>query len=203
MGGFLTNLIGGGVSPEQLNQAVKGLQGIGTTATTGMGQQQQLADVAGAGATGYWKNLMYQGLPWYKAATDFAGGTNAQAFAPGRANIYRTTSTLGTNTPSGYRAALLNDWNARQGTAYDNSLNQLLMANQQAKSQGAAGVQGEQQIAQNAALQYGNLGAGTNQALMQGPQRGGILQGLASAGGGIGAMMTGAGAMKNAGFFGG
>lgn len=200
--GAMGSIFGGGVSPDQANQAGKNLLGIGTTATGQQGQQQQTADVAGGYVTPFWRNQLMQGLPWYNAASDFAGGTTAQSFAPGRANILRQTSAMGTNTPSGYRAALLNNWNANQANAYDNSRTQLLMMNQQAKEQAAAGLQGQQQIAQNAALQYGNLGAGANQAILQAPQRGGILQGLAGAAGGVGSMMTGAGVMRNAGFFG-
>lgn len=199
--GAMGTIFGGGVDPNQVNRAGGNLLNIGGTATTGMGTQQQAADVAAGYVTPYWKNQLYQGLPWYKAATDFAGGTTAQAFAPGRANILRQTSTYA-NTPSGYRDALLTNWNANQANAYDNSRTQLLMMNQQAKEQAAAGLQGQQQIGQNAALAYGNLGAGANQAVLNAPQRGGILQGLAGAAGGVGSMMTGAGMMKGAGFFG-
>lgn len=201
--GFMGSVFGGGVDPNQVTRAGGNLLNIAGTATTGMGQQQQLADVAGGYVTPYWKNQLYQGLPWYKAATDFAGGTTAQAFAPGRAAILRQTSAMGTNTPSGYRAALLNNWNAQQANAYDNSRNQLLMANQQAKEQAAAGLMGQQQIAQNAALGYAGVGAGANQAVLNAPQRGGILPAIAGAAGGVGSMMTGAGVMRNAGFFGG
>lgn len=200
--GFMGAAFGGGVDPGAVNKAGSALLNLGTTATTGMGQQQKLADVAGAGATGYWKNLMYQGSPWLKPATDYGAGTVAQSYAPQFGGVYRATSTMGTNTPSGYRDALINNLRASQGTAFDNSLVQAMIANQQAKSQGAAGVQGEQQIAQNAAQQYGQLGAGTEQAILNAPQRGGIIPALAGAAAGVGSTMTGMGMMKNAGFFG-
>lgn len=166
---------GGGVSGSQMNRAAGNLGGIGTTATGNMGSQQALANQAGTGATGFYTNQMNQGLPFYRNLTDYAGGNIAQSFAPQYGAVLRQTSQYGTNTPSGYRDALMNNLRGQQATAFDNSLTQAQMANLQAKQQGAAGLMGEQQIAQNAALGYGGLGAGANQAILQAPQKPGLL----------------------------
>ena len=70
-----------------------------------------------------------------------------------------------------------------------------MMANEMAKQQGAAGLQGQEQIAGNQALQYGGLGAQANQALLGAPQKPsvwGTLGGLAMQGLKTGAAIAGA-----------
>jgi hypothetical protein len=114
---------------------------------------------------------MTGGLPYYRNLTDYGGGTIAQAFAPARADILRRTSAYGTNMPSGYRDALLTNLGSQQARAFDSNLTQAMMANEMAKQQGAAGVQGQQQIAANQALGYGSQGAQANEAVLQGPKK--------------------------------
>lgn len=201
--GAMGAIFGGGVDPGAASQAGKNLLGIATTSDAAQQQQQQNADIARQQAMNFWQNRLQTGLPFYRTMTDYSSGNIARAFAPQYGAINRATSLYGTNTPSGYRDAVTNNLRAQQGTAFDSSLTQAMMANEMAKQQAAAGMQGEQQIGQNAALAYGNLGAGANQAVLQAPQRGGILSALGGAAAGIGGTMTGMGAMKNAGFFGG
>jgi hypothetical protein len=175
---------GGGVSGAQKNQAAGQLSGLGGTAQTNMGQQYGQMQQNQQQVTPFYQNQMKTGLPFYRSMTDYSGGDVARAFAPARADILRRTSQM-TNMPSGYRDALLNNLNAQQGTAFDSQLRQAMMANQMAKEQGAAGLQGQEQIAGGQGLGYGQLGAGANQAILQAPQKPsvwGTLGGLAMQG---------------------
>lgn len=173
---------GGGVSGAQKNAAAGQLSGIGSTAAGNMGTQQQAATAAAQPATAFYANQMRTGLPFYRNLTDYSGGNIARAYAPQYGAVMRSTSGYGTNTPSGYRDALMNNLRGQQAGAFDQQLTQAQMANQMAKQQGAAGLTGEQQIAQNAALGYGGLGAGANQAILQAPQKPSIWGTLAGAG---------------------
>jgi hypothetical protein len=125
-------------------------------------QQQQLNP--------FYQGRMMNGLPFYRNLTDYNAGNIAQAFAPARADIFRRTSQY-TNMPSGYRDMLINNLNAQQGRAFDSSLTQAMMMNEMAKQQGAAGLQGQEQIAGNQGLQYAGLGAQANQSLLGAPQK--------------------------------
>lgn len=158
---------GGGVSGGQRSAAAGNLAGIGGTAAANMGLQNA-STAAGQAATNFYQNRMNQGLPFYRDLTDYAGGNIARAFAPQYGAIARSTAQ--SNLPSGYRDALMNNLRAQQGTAFDSSLTQAMMANEAAKQQGAAGLTGEQQIYGNQALGYGGLGVGANQAILQAPQ---------------------------------
>jgi hypothetical protein len=180
---------GGGVSGAQKNTAAGNLANMATTATGNMNQQYGQGQQAGQAATGFFANRLANGLPGYRNMTDFSSGDIAQAYAPIRADLMRRTGGY-TSTPSGYRDALFTNLGAQQGRAFDSTLMQARMANEMAKQQGAAGMQGEQQIAGNQALGYGSLGAGTNQSLLYGPSKptawgtvGGLLQqGMQTAG---------------------
>jgi hypothetical protein len=164
---------GGGVTGGQKNAAASQMAGIGTNA--GVKAQQQYGQMAGdqARTTGFYGNRMNNGLPFYRNMTDYSGGDIAQAFAPQRGQILRQTGTY-SNQPSGYRDALMTSLGAQQGRAFDSSLTQAQMANEMAKQQGAAGLQGEQQLAGNQALGYGSLGANANQSILNAPQRPGV-----------------------------
>jgi hypothetical protein len=175
---------GGGVSGAQKNTAAGNLAGTGTTGVQNQNQQYNLMRGAQTGTTGFYGGEMNNGLPFYRNLTDYGSGTVAQAFAPQRAALLRQTGTY-SNLPSGYRDALMTNLGAQQGRAFDSTLTQAMMANQLAKQQGAAGMQGEQQIAGNTALGYGSLGAGANQALLNAPAKPtpwGTLGGLAMQG---------------------
>lgn len=179
---------GGGVTGGQVNKAAGNISDINTNSTGNMGQQYAISRSLQTPATNFYMNRMRNGLPFYRNLTDYNSGTVAQAFAPQRAAILRSTSQM-TNLPSGYRQALLSSLGAQQGRAFDSTLTQAMMANEMAKQQGAAGVTGEQQIAGNEALGYGNLGAGTSQAIFGAPRKptawgtiGGVAEGLGKAG---------------------
>lgn len=171
---------GAGVTNKQLNTAVGGQAGLAQTGQQNMQQQQGASNAAGTQATGYYSNLAANGLPNYRQMTDYNAGNIARSFAPQRAAAYRQTA-QSTNLPSGYRNALLQRINEGQGQAFDQTLTQAQIANQQAKAQGAAGLTGEQQIAANEALGYGSLAGGANQSLLYGPRKPGVLGAIGGA----------------------
>lgn len=172
---------GGGVSAGQLNNAVSGQSNLANNANSQMTQQQQQQNSDQTKATGYYSNQMQNGLPFYNSLTDYSAGANAQAYAPARAQMLRQTSQYG-NMPSGYRDSLTSNLGAQQANSFDASMTQNMMAQQMAKNQGAAGMQGQQQIAGQQALGYGGMQGNANQSIISGPQKpttAGILGGLA------------------------
>lgn len=189
---------GGGVTGGQKNAAAGGLATTSGLSAANQQQQYGKANAAGDQVTAFDTSRMNNGLPFYRNLTDYNAGTVAQAYAPARAQILRNTSQY-SNMPSGYRDALINNLNSQQARTFDSTLTQSMMANEMAKQQGAAGLQGQQQIAGNQALGYGSLGSGTNQALLNGPAKPtawGTIGGIAQQG------MSTAGKLADAGAFG-
>jgi len=175
---------GGGVSAGQLNNSISGQQGLAGNANSNMIQQQGQQNSDQTGATGFYNNQMKQGLPFYNSLTDYSAGANAQAYAPARAQMLRQTSQYG-NMPSGYRDSLTSNLGAQQANSFDASMTQNMMAQQMAKNQGAAGVQGQQQIAGQQAMGYGGMQGNANQSIISGPQKPtamGVIGGLAQSG---------------------
>lgn len=161
---------GGGVSGTQKNAAATGLANTAGGGSGMMDQQTAMLNRTQAPTTNYFQSRMTGGLPFYRNLTDYNSGAVAQAFAPQRADILRRTGTY-SFAPSGYRDALMTSLGAQQGRAFDSTLTQAMMANEMAKQQGAAGMQGQEQIAGNLALGGGNLASGANQTLLNGPAK--------------------------------
>ena len=163
LGGFLNSKVGGINGTSYGGLLAGGLGGLGSLGGARKQQGQQAAP-----------------------AMNYNAGTTAQAFAPARAQILRNTSQYA-NMPSGYRDSLLNNLNTNQARTFDSTLSQAMMANELAKQQGAAGLQGQQEIAGNNALAYGGQAIGANNSLFGGPRKtgvggtiGGAVQGVAN-----------------------
>jgi hypothetical protein len=86
------------------------------------------------------------GLPYYKALTDFSSGTNAKAYAPAYAALNRRFSSMGA-MPSGFRTQALSDLDAARARDFDSSLVNNLNLNETAKNNAAAMLTGQQQLA--------------------------------------------------------
>lgn len=84
---------------------------------------------------------MSGGLPFFSALTDFAGGTNARAFAPARANLIRGLTQAHASPES--RLASLTDFDQQRARGFDSSLTNNLFTNEQAKQQGAQILSGQ------------------------------------------------------------
>jgi hypothetical protein len=179
----------GGVTGTQKNLAAGQLSQTATDASRDSADQSAIANNQGTQLSSFYGNRMNNGLPFYRSLTDYGGGNIAQAFAPVRGDIMRRTSQYGTNMPSGYRDALLTNLGAQQGRAFDSTLTDAMMANEQAKQFGASGISGQQQLAANRALAYKNLGANADQSIISAQQKpstwgtiaGGVQQGLKAA----------------------
>lgn len=110
----------------------------------------------------FYSSEMKNGLPFYNNLTDFNAGTTAQAFAPAKADFLRRSAGMG-SLPSGFRATGMNDINEAQGKAFDSNLVNNMMANWQAKQQGAQGLTGLMQTVNPAAF-YGGSSTAANAA---------------------------------------
>lgn len=120
------------------------------------------------------------GLPFYKQLTDNAGGISAKAYAPVRAATLRGLSGMGSNLPSGFSTAALRDVDLGQASNFDSNLVNNEFANEQAKSEAARLITGQQQIA-NPVNAYGAANQGNNsimQAPLQSPGYAGLVGGI-------------------------
>lgn len=177
--------MGGGPSSEQ--KAAAASQANLTNELAGVAnKQEQFSEAQQNKVNPFYTSRMQNGLPYMNALTDSAGGTTAQAFAPGRAALMRSLGSQ-QGLPSGFRDQAISDFNEGQGQAFDQNLVGALGANEQAKQAGASGLLGQAQIANPQG--YFNSAMGGNQSIMNAPlQRpgmagvlGGLAGGLASA----------------------
>lgn len=121
------------------------------------------------------------GLPFFGALTDYSSGTNARAFAPARTALLQRLGSF-QSLPSGFREQALTDFDSARARGFDENLLQALFANEQAKSEAARLLTGQQQIA-NPLGYYGGAQQGYNnilqaQSLVR-PGLGGIIGTLA------------------------
>jgi hypothetical protein len=182
-------------------------QYYGPVALAGGGPSREQKDAAAAQANlsneqaqtgremlGFWKDQynkitpfaterMNNGLPFYNSLTDFSTGTNAQAFAPEMAALNRTLSNYG-SLPSGFATQTRTDLQAKRARGFDSALTQNLMANEQAKTNAAGMLVGQQQLT---APQQWMSGASQGyssvmNAPLASPGIGGLIGGMAGAG---------------------
>lgn len=176
--------MGGGPSPEQTSAAASQRrltdQSIRIADQMNAREQDQYNQIKP-----YAFDRLKNGLPFFNQLTDFAGGTNARAFAPGRAQLIRR---LGPQSlPSGFREEALDDYENARRRAFDANLAQNLFANEQSKSEAARLITGQQQVANP--IGWTQAGMQGNQSIMQAPLAkpglggliGGIAGGVASA----------------------
>lgn len=126
------------------------------------------------------------GLPFAGDMLDYAGGTNAQAYAPARARLLQVLSENG-DMPSGSRVAALSNFENDRAHNFDDSIINTLMANENAKGEAARLITNQQQIA-NPFQWYGGSG-NANNSIMQAPLQsqgigGALLGAVGSAAGG-------------------
>jgi len=131
------------------------------------------------GVNQFYTDMMKNGLgqPLMNQLTDFKGGTTAQAYAPARAQLAQRLSRM-SGLPSGFATQAGTDLDANQARAFDSNMIQNLLMNQQAKQQGAQGLN---------PLAFGSQAQQGYSGVMQMPQQpsmlgsvlGGALGGLA------------------------
>lgn len=177
--------MGGGPSSEQ--KAAAASQTNLTNQLAGVANRSQnFLEAQQNKVNPFYTSRMQNGLPYFNALTDAAGGTTAQAFQPARAQLMRSLGSQ-QGLPSGFREGAMNDFNENQAQAFDQNLIGALGANEQAKQAGASGLLGQAQLANPQG--YFGAALGGNQSIMNAPlQRpgmagvlGGLAGGLASA----------------------
>ena len=178
--------MGGGPSPEQ--KAAAASQANLTNQLAGVANRNQdFVEKQQAKVNPFYGSLMDNGPDYSTAALDYAGGTNARAYAPAKADLVRRLG-ASNGLPSGYRDQALTDFDENRAQGYDQSLTSILADRQAAKERGAAGLMGQAQQANP--LGYYGAAQGGNQSILNasslrrpgiGGIIGGVLGGAASA----------------------
>ena len=131
--------------------------------------------------TPYASSRLNNGLPFFNALTDYSGGLTGQSFAPAKAQLARQFSTMSA-LPGGAKLQAQNDLNANEARSFDSSLGQNLFANEQAKSNAASLLTGQEQIASPSSYFGGAMQGNSSimNAPLQSPGLGGLFGGIAS-----------------------
>jgi hypothetical protein len=178
-------LCGGGPSKQQ-NQAAD-RQGQLSEEEAALARTEQASrDKLRGIATPFYGDLMKNGPDYTNAALDYAGGTNARAYAPAKAALLQRLG-QSTGLPSGYRDQALTDFEENRASGYDSNLTSILADRQAAKERGAAGVT-NLISGYNPSAYYGGA-EGANQSILNANLRkpgvggiiGGVLGGASSA----------------------
>lgn len=173
---------GGGPSSEQ-KQAAASQANLTNQLATVAGQNETYTEAQRNKTTPFYTNLMNEGPDYTNQALDFAGGTNARAFAPEKADLVRRLG-MTNGLPSGSREQSLTDFGEKRATAYDGMLMSILADRQAGRERGAAGIMGEAQQANPLGYYQGAMSG--NQSIMQAPlQRpgmSGLIGGILGAG---------------------
>src|SRR5437868_8823023 len=159
-------IMGGGPTTAQQN-AAQAQADLSKQLGSAFGQQFQFQQAQQQKANPFYTQMMQQGLPYFSALTDQAGGTTARAFEPARAQLERSLGQNPNALPSGFAQQARTDLASQQARAFDQQLQQGLGANLQARQQGAAGILGQAQIANPTA--YSGQALSANQSIMQAP----------------------------------
>jgi hypothetical protein len=171
-------LCGGGPSSEQkaaaASQANLSSQ-LGQTAQ----QHEQFFENQQNKANPFYQSRMDNGLPYYNAATDQAGGITAGAFQPARAAL--ETNVIVRESTLRFRRCLIPRSRYRSGPQYDDNLMAILDANERAKQAGASGILGQAQLSNPLGYYQGSMQGNQSilQAPLQKPGLAGMLGGLA------------------------
>jgi hypothetical protein len=175
-------LAGGGPSSAQ-NRAADSQTAINSQLAKTAQQNEDYTEAQRNKTTPFYGDLMKNGPDYTNAQLDYAGGTNARAFAPAKAALIQRLG-QSSGLPSGYRDQALTDFDEGRATAYDNSLSGIYADRQAAKERGAAGLMGEAQQA-NPLGYYGAATQGNTSILnanLRKPGIGGIIGGIVGGG---------------------
>lgn len=154
--------MGGGPSQSQ-RDAASAQQKLSASEAAAADRAQKFKEDQQALVNPFFTERLKNGLPYISTALDYAGGTNARAFAPAKAALL---TRLGTSTglPSGYRDQALTDFESSRARSFDDSITGLLAANEQAKQNAAGGLLGQAQLADP--MSYYNGSSGANKSIL-------------------------------------
>lgn len=172
--------MGGGPSQEQKDAATSQAN-LNNQTGAAFTRQQQFAEDQQKKVNPFYTNMMQNGLPYMNNMTDAISGNTARAFAPARGQLEQQLGQQQNALPSGFATGARTDLASNQAQAFDQQLQGAQAANFQAKQQGAAGLVGQQQVANP--LGYAGATTQGNNAIMQAPLAkpglGGLLGGIA------------------------
>lgn len=175
-------LCGGGPPKSQTDAANR--QGALSEEEAALARTEQASrDKLRGIATPFYGDLMKNGPDYTNAALDYAGGTNARAYAPAKAALLQRIGSS-TGLPSGYRDQALTDFEENRAQGYDAGLTGIYADRQAAKERGAAGIT-NLISGYNPSAYYGGA-EGANQSILNAnlrkPGVGGILGGVLGGG---------------------
>lgn len=179
--------MGGGPSSEQ-KAAAASQANLTNQEGAAAGRQEQFAENQQNKVNPFYTQRMNSGDPNFNQYTDARSGAIARSFAPARQQL---NLQLGTQQglPSGFATQARTDLDTQQAQAFDQNLQQGLQLNEQAKQAGAAGLVGQQQVA-NPTGYFGGAMQG-NQSIMQAPlQKPGLGGLIGGALGGVGGALA-------------
>lgn len=172
--------MGGGPSWEQKQAAAKQAQASDFAMAEARDKSARESEQYGL-IKPYATQRLENGLPFASALSDYNSVENAKGYAPARAQILRSTERFGSSLPSGFRERLLANLEAQRARSFDSGQVNNLLMNEQAKSEAARLLTGQQQIANpigwTGAAMQGNQSV--MQAPLQSPGLGGLLGGIA------------------------
>lgn len=172
--------MGGGPSQQQKDAAAAQAK-LDNQLGNVFGQQFQFQQAQQNKANPFYTSTMENGLPYAPQLFDAEAGTNAQAFAPAKAQLERSLAQNANALPNGFAEQARTDLAANQARAFDQTRVGDLGANFAARQAGAGGLLGQAQIANPA--QYSGQAIQGNASVMNAPLAspgiGGLLGGLA------------------------
>jgi hypothetical protein len=171
--------MGGGPSPEQ-KQAAASQASLNANVIKQGNENQQRVNANMDLIKPYATERLNKGLPFFGALTDFNKGTIARSFQPAKAALEKRLSSFG-SLPSGFAEQSRKDLSTSQAHAFDDSLVQNLLMNEQAKSDASRVLTNQAQVLNP--LGYFGTAASGNNSIMQAPLQkagiAGVLGGLA------------------------
>jgi hypothetical protein len=178
--------VGGGPSKQQ-QAAADSQTALNNQLGQTYGKQEAFSEAQQNKVNPFYTNMMNNGLPYQANMLDATSGNTARAFAPAKAQLEQQLGQNANALPSGFATGARTDLASNQARAFDQQLQGAQDANFQAKQQGAAGLMGQQQLANP--LGYSGQASQGNNAIMNAPLAkpglggllGGIAGGLASA----------------------
>lgn len=153
-------------SPEQ-TAAISAQNQLVSTMTPLMQEEAGRRRQAFTAAFPYMTSRVAGGDPNTAAYADYAGGTNAQAYAPARARVLRYLDAPGRMYgagPSGSKAQTIADFEATRARDFDSKLSGILANNEKAKQDAAKMLMGQQTISNP--VPYGQVAGNANASII-------------------------------------
>jgi hypothetical protein len=170
---------GGGPAPEQRAAAASQANVNNQLVSQGNDNQRRVNENMDL-IKPYATSRLNGGLPFFNALTDYNSGTISRSFQPARMTLEKRLSGYG-SLPSGFAEGARRDLDVSQAHAFDDSMVNNLLMNEQAKSDAARVLTNQAQVL-NPLGYYSGAQQGNNsimQAPLQRPGLAGLIGGVA------------------------